>query len=67
MQIKKSGSFSNKFLYIIENRIVGFIDRISDTQKQVNIDMSKKSQKQRKARSKKQEARSRNVDVICYC
>jgi predicted RNA-binding protein (virulence factor B family) len=33
MQIKKSGSFSNKFSYIIENRIVGFIDRISDEEK----------------------------------
>jgi len=33
MQLKKSGSFSNKFSYIIENRIVGFIDRISDEEK----------------------------------
>lgn len=33
MQIKKSGFFGNKYLHIIETRIVGFIDRISDEEK----------------------------------
>lgn len=33
MQIKKSGSFSNDNLLVIENRIVGFIDRITDEDK----------------------------------
>ncbi len=33
IQIKKSGSFSNNNVLIIENRIVGFIDRITDEEK----------------------------------
>lgn len=33
MQIKKSDSFNNQYVHIIENRIVGFIDRITDEDK----------------------------------
>ena len=33
MQIKKSDSFSNKYVHVIENRIEGFIDRITDGEK----------------------------------
>ena len=33
MQIQKSGSFGHKYLRVIENRIEGFLEKISDDEK----------------------------------